>query len=305
MTSPEMVAVRDRLASLLLGLGGETQPVVGQQRIAGEPDIFKTVTPETNPLAGVPGTPGNLLQPAGMTAQETAGLKQLGARATPGMTPEKQLLNQTVKGRYLGDNPFLQQYIQEAQRSTAQTYEEVLGRTLPGQFTKAGQQVQPGQSSAFDRAAAIQSRGLADALGGIATNIGFGAYESERERQQEAATQRAAIRQQEVEATLQNLQAQALPRLIQEKGLEQGRAEFNRRSTMLLQLLQIMSGGGAQNIVQPPAGAPNTGAASLLGGIGSVGGAIVGGMYGGPAGATAGATAGGALGTGIGTAASG
>lgn len=151
-------------------------------------------------------------------------------------------LEGVIGGNYLpgqeGANPYLDAAIQAAQRPTLQGLEETLSRTLPGRFTQAGHFTQPKGSSAFDRAAAIATRGAADALADIATNMSFGAYESERNRQQQAIQ----LGQQEVDSMIKNLQAQGLPRLIEDLGIERGLAEFQRRSEALLKALAIAAG---------------------------------------------------------------
>jgi hypothetical protein len=81
------------------------------------------------------------------------------------------------------DNPYLARMIEAAQRPTIQALEETLSRTLPGRFTQAGQFVQPQGSSAFDRAAAIASRGAGDTMGDIAGRLSFDTYEAERARE--------------------------------------------------------------------------------------------------------------------------
>lgn len=151
-------------------------------------------------------------------------------------------LHSVLSGNYLpgqpGSNPFLDAAIQAAQRPTLQGLEETLSRTLPGRFTQAGQFVQPRGSSAFDRAAAIASRGAADALGDIATKMSYQGYDSERQRQQEAV----ALSQQEVSSTIENLKAQALPRLIAQNGIDQGLELFKGKVQALLDALQIAAG---------------------------------------------------------------
>jgi len=196
-------------------------------------------TGPADPLGGVPQYNGPFA--AGLGANEQALLAGL---MTEG-AGRQGLIGDTISGQYLGSNPHLQSAIESAQRPTLQAYEELLGRVLPGQFTQAGQMTQPGQSSPFTRAAAIQSRGLADSLGDIATKISFGAYESERERQQGAVQ----LGQQEVQTTLQNLQAQALPRMIEQMGIEGGLKEFQRRNEQLMQILSIIA-----NVSQPALG---------------------------------------------------
>lgn len=165
------------------------------------------------------------------------------------------------------ENPFLQDVIESAQRQTRQQLTETLERTLPGRFTQAGQFVQPGGSSAFDRAAAIATRGAAGEMSDIASDIGFRAFESGRQAQlqelgsrMEAAQagldqgrqetqqqlQAAQISQQEIDSLVENLRAQALPRLIQQEGIDRGLELFNTRLNSLLQSLQIAAPAAAQ-----------------------------------------------------------
>lgn len=230
-----------------------------------------------------------------------------------------------------GANPFLQSAIEAAQRPTLQGLEETLSRTLPGRFTQAGHLIQPGGSSAFDRAAAIASRGATQELGDIATRMSYNAFEAAQGREasalenelarrgqfglqtqsleagamqnqldralqvpgmeaqlqqigantdlalaqlptqmaetalrlaqargQEAGTgltqaqtgtqnaqtdlTQSQVRGSEVDTAIKNLQAQALPRLIQDMGLERGIEAFNNNVNSLLATLGIASG---------------------------------------------------------------
>ena len=164
--------------------------------------------------------------------------------------PRGGLINQTIEGNFLpgqpGANPFLQATIEAAQRPTLEGLTETLERSLPGRFTAAGQFVQPQGSSAFDRAAAIATRGVANALSDIATNISFGTQEAERGRQQEAIQ----LGQQEVETLRSNLQAQALPRLIEDLGIQRGLEEFQVRLNALLQALGVATSTPLQTVGQ-------------------------------------------------------
>jgi len=184
---------------------------------------------------------------ADITQPETDLLSQLMTQTGPG-TDRSAYLSSIISGNYLpgqeGANPFLDAAIKAAQRPTLQGLEETLARTLPGRFTLAGQQVQPGSSSAFDRAAAIATRGAADAIADIATNMSFGAYETERGRQQEAVQ----IDQAEVDTTIKNLQAQALPRLIEELGIERGLQMFQQNTQAILEILRTLAGVTAPTI---------------------------------------------------------
>lgn len=295
-----------------------------------------------DPLRGIPGYEGQLVAPItgneqslldqlmGMTGgnsgtnQAQSILEQLlagGPRGTTeqftGLSPDAQYTPEALAdfaarlqgARQVGnydpntENPFLAAAIEAAQRPTQQALEETLSRTLPGRFTAAGQFVQSTGSSAFDRAAAIATRGAADALGDIATNISYagteaqlarafeaqqatqaqemeglfaelarqGAFgesereavraaeeaernrqfqgeQAERDRQLEATQQLAQLSSQEIQDTIANLQAQALPRLIQEFGIERGIEQFNNRMNSLLVLLQT-AGGVTQPVI--------------------------------------------------------
>lgn len=164
-------------------------------------------------------------------------------------TSRAGLLEDTIGGKYLNSNPHLDEAIKAAQRPTLQGLEETLSRALPGRFTQAGHMIQSnvndqGGSSAFDRAASIATRATADAVSDIATKMSFGNYEAERGRQQDAIPLQRA----EVDATISNLQAQALPRLIQELGIERGLAEFQRRTTMILEILKTLGAVTAPTI---------------------------------------------------------
>lgn len=186
------------------------------------------------------------------------------------------------------DNPFTQAYIEQAQRQTMQNLEETLSRTLPGRFTQAGQLVQPNGSSAFDRAAAIATRGATQEMGDIATRIQYqaladaqnreagllgdelnrrgtqdqtyaAAIQQQMDRALQAAQSEAAINQTnaatdktrsdvtstEVDTLIKNLQAQALPRLINDLGIERGMEAFQNQVNSMLAVMGINAGVSA------------------------------------------------------------
>ncbi len=187
---------------------------------------------------------------AGILPEEITALGQVaGAAYNPNRA---DLLNRTLQGFFLpgqeGSNPFLQSAIQAAQRPTQDALNDTLGRQLPGVFTAAGQQIGGGLrspnlslksgSTAFDTAAASAFGKGAQALGDIATNMSFQGYESERNRQQQAIQ----LQQQDVDTMVTNLQAQALPRLIEQVGIENGMKMFQERINSLLQAFQIAAG---------------------------------------------------------------
>ena len=189
---------------------------------------------------GIPIAEGPFTAPVG--AGEQTLLDQLLAKAGGATSTSQDLLGRTIQGDFLQDNPFLQSQIEIAQRTSLQGLEELLTRVLPGRFTQAGQFVQPEGTSAFDRAAAIATRGVAQSNADIAGQLAFQGFESERGRQQEAAIALPQVTEAEVNTLISNLQAQALPRLIEQFGLEAGTEAFNQQINALLQVLAITSG---------------------------------------------------------------
>jgi len=197
---------------------------------------------------GRPEYGGDLVAGITPTEQQNLGFMNQVAQG-PG---RQDLLNKTLSGYFLpgqeGSNPFLQSAIQAAQRPTQQALNDTLARTLPGTFTAAGQQIGGGlrspnqnlkpSSTAFDMAAARAFEGGSNALKDIATNMSFQGYESERGRQNQAVQ----LQQQDIQALSQNLKDQALPRLINQMGLDKALEEFNARFNSFLQALSIAQG---------------------------------------------------------------
>lgn len=228
---------------------------------SGGMGVLSPYAPTGNPddlLRGIPGYEGKLVAGLGSNEQALLDLlmeQQAGGIGVPGFgSAAQQLLGRTIAGEFLpgqsSSNPFLQAAIEAAQRPTLQGLEETLTRSLPGRFTQAGQFTQPRGSSAFDRAAAIATRGAADASADIATNMSFAGYESERGRQQDAATQLPGVTTAEINSTIANLQAQALPRMIEELGIERGLEQFQNRMNTLLAVMGIAGGTTAPVIGQ-------------------------------------------------------
>jgi hypothetical protein len=151
-------------------------------------------------------------------------------------------LASTLRGDFLpggaASNPFLSSMVQMAQAPILQNLSNLLTRDLPGRFVQAGQFTQPKGSGAFDRAAALAVGDTAGALGDVATKIYGDAYAQERGLQQQAIQ----LGQNEVDTLSKNLQAQGLPRLIEDLGVERGLAEFTSRMQSLMQALQIAAG---------------------------------------------------------------
>ena len=237
-------------------------------------------TPGTQPggAGGLQGLMQSLMGQTAMSGMDPTGfVDTLGIKNNQSMSDFLgQMGSASQTGAFGGDNmnPFQQQYIDQAQRQTMQNLEETLGRTLPGRFAMSGQSTQPGGSSAFDRAAAIATRGATQEMGDIATRISYQAMEEARNReaglmtgeldrnfgrdtQYNTAVQNqldralqmpgleAGIRSGEVDNLIKNLQAQALPRLIQEMGVERGMEAFQNQINSMLAVMGIQAGVSA------------------------------------------------------------
>lgn len=199
-------------------------------------------------LAQGGGTPsGEGIFTAPITGQESSLVGRLGELVggpTPLRGAVEALLQNTVEGQFLtpGSNPFLGETIRAAQRPVIEAFQDVALPRFQRGFTAAGQFIQPQGSSAFDRAAAIATRGLTNTLGDISTNIASQNFQAERGRQAQAVEQVSQLSSADVNNTIAGLQASALPRLIEQFGINQGTAEFNRRISIVLQALGVARG---------------------------------------------------------------
>lgn len=191
-----------------------------------------------------------------MSSAESIGLGNVNNIANapaPTNAAQTTLLNNTMQGTGIAgsnpNDPLLQDYIKAAQRPTQQALDESLTRDLPGRFVMSGQSTQPGGSSAFDRAAAIATRGAGDTMGTIATNIAYQNQQAGAQRALDASGQTTAantaassIKSQDVNTAIANLNAQALPRLIQDLGVERGMETYNNNINSILAGLGIVAG---------------------------------------------------------------
>lgn len=268
------------------GGGGGEQEVIDaapeefaglRQPLADALRRFLTSNPSLSTPAYDPAT-GTVPQ-AGMTGNENTLLNQIFQTATQGTpltTAGNANLQSTIQGNYLSpqSNPFLQASIDAAQKAAVDTYQQVALPQQRVQFTRAGQMVQPGGSSPFERAAALGAGNLARDVGNIATQISAGNYESERGRQFEAQEQGRADLANQLNSTIATLQASALPRLIQQNGIDQGLAQYNQMLAQFLQSLGIAGGvSGSQPVVLGGTSGGDDGG-SFLGGIGDLLGGI-------------------------------
>lgn len=146
-------------------------------------------------------------------------------------------LQSQIEGRALTpeSNPFLQQTIEAATRPLFRAFDdrELQERAL---FGRAGQKLQ--ESSPFAQARSRATEGLLSAVGDVSGRIAGENFQRGLDRQQQAVNQVQATQQARFQQARGVLEASALPRLIQQFGIDQGKAEFDRRMQMFLAALQ-------------------------------------------------------------------
>lgn len=242
-----------------------------KRTIFGERSKLKDATPPEfaalrQPLAtalssllagGFPQFQGSFTAP--ISAGETNALSALNSAiggqgaAGQGNAAAQDLLTQTLQGAFLSpeSNPFLRATIEAASRPILQQFDDEFLRQR-AQFTGAGQAVTSNASSPFASAEARRQVGLANALGDVGTNLAFSNLANERGLQTQAIQLQQVQQQQEVQNLLSALEANALPRLIEQFGIDQGLTEFQRQQAQLLQLLGIIGNlGSGQSLVLP------------------------------------------------------
>jgi len=232
-TPPEFVGLREPIAEGLRGFIGGEQKFLDSQQFQNIDQFTGQITSgETGALGGL----GNFID------------------ANPLQGVVQDQLQQTISGQFLSpdSNPFLQQTINAATRPLLEGFERI---TLPGlksDFTRLGQVIRPGEpvgraSSPFNQAAAIAQGDVLSQVSDIASKIAGENFQQERGRQLQAVRDQGQLRTSEVNNLLQRLQAEALPRLIQEIGLDRALQQFNQFTQQLLQSLQV----GGQLSTQP------------------------------------------------------
>ena len=206
---------------------------------------------DADPLGGIPQFGQPMVAPVGAGEAEMLALLR-----QPNMTGagRSALLELTMAGNFLpgqpGSNPFMAAAVQAAQRQTTDEYLRGVEKAT-GSATAAGHLVQGGfrggfnlpggprpGSTAFDRIVADATNQYGQTLGDIATSMTFAGYELERGRQMAAIP----ISQKEVSTTIENMQAQSLPRLVDQLGIENAMKEFSERKAMLTEMLKILAG---------------------------------------------------------------
>ena len=230
---------------------------------------------------GGPEAQGPFAAPIGANEQAILDMlmQQVGGGALGGDV--NRLLGETLQGKFLSPetNPFLGDLISALQRRETENFERVTLPRLRGEFTAAGQRVQPEGSSPFDKAAAMSTGDLLNRLSDISTQVSAGQFEQERGRQQAAIGLASQVSQQGITSAIEALQAQALPRLVEQLGIDKGLEEFRRRVGVLLDVLGTGVGAASPTAVVLPPGQRETGGGldigGLLGGLGSLASAFI------------------------------
>lgn len=232
-TPEELAALQGLLGETFASIfGGSLEQTGGGTRNP----VFSFVPSGENPFTGVAGGFTGVSDPSLFAAQlspeEEAAVARIAAEG--GGTPETQaasdLRQRIISGEFLEPDARTREALQ---RPVLEAFEEAR-RGDVGAFTRAGQRIQ--ESSPFFRARGLAERGLANALGDIEVNL----REAERGRQFQAAQQAEAIDATRAATQIQRLQATALPRLVEDLGVQRGIEEFNRRMQTLLTILGLV-----------------------------------------------------------------
>ncbi len=99
--------------------------------------------------------------------------------------------------------------------------------------------------------------GVANQVSDISTNMAFGNFQAERGRQQQAAEFAPRLEREELNRTLSGLQATALPRLIEQHGIDRGLQEFRNSVNTLLEALRMAGAASSPKTAVLP-GTPGT-----------------------------------------------
>lgn len=205
-------------------------------------------------FAGLSGTEQGLVDRAGTLAGQPSQLQLQG----------RNVLGQTLQGDFIDPqtNPFLQSTLDTATRRINEQ-NQLQNSALIGQFKRAGQTLRSDPdrvgSSAFLNQARLAERDRLNAIGDVTGNILNQNFQNERNRQQQAVGLAENITSQDINNTIEGLRATALPRLVQDLGVQRGIQEFNERIQRLLQALTISGGiSSNSNVVLPGVAAQQT-----------------------------------------------
>lgn len=189
MQAQQYQALRDQFAAIL------------SQQMTGGPSGFNPINAGPAPTAA-------------MSAGEIAAMQGVSQQA---FDPTRlAAISQFASGQNV--NPYVQTAIDAAVQPLIMAQDRELGRRIPGAFAAAGHQMGQGGSSPYQRelgeAAYLSQRAIGDTAG----TVGMQAFN----QAQNAQLQGIQLGQQEVDQAVKAFQAQQLPRLIQQMGIDQG-----------------------------------------------------------------------------------
>ncbi len=240
-------------------------------------DFFQSALPQLQTLLQGFQNPAD--QPGGLdrfrtalTSGEFQGIDQLRNQAE-GLSENEQLSQELIGQRLRGDfldpnkNEALRDLIGFTTKNINQQFndQDLERRSL---FARAGQSLP--QSSPFAVAQATGNQGRLDAIGESTAQAIFGTIEAERGRQTNAIEQARANSRGIFERSQASLQAQALPRLVDDLGIERGLQEFQSRLAALTQALGFGTGLVSPTVGVNAGSEGKTSSISKQGGISSI-----------------------------------
>jgi hypothetical protein len=176
---------------------------------------------------------------ADLGAEEGATLQSLAGQRNPfGQDVSREALLSTIRG----DSPQFQSALQEAINAGTidirrfAEEENLANRAL---FGRAGHTLS--ESSPFSIAQAKSNQGILDAVAKLSSDIRLPAMLQERQNQLAATSMLASQEDQGFQRELQLLEAQGLPRLIQEQGIARGLELYKEQQARILQARTILA----------------------------------------------------------------
>ena len=240
------------------------------------PGQFKNLRdPVTAGIQGIIGSEGGPAFQGPFTA-DIGGAEQAALEGVQGFGGNNFLQRQSdaflgdqIAGRALSpeSNPFLQQTIEAATRPLFRAFDdrELQERAL---FGRAGQKLQ--ESSPFAQARSRATEGLLSAVGDVSGRIAGENFQRGLDRQQQAVNQVQATQTARFQQARGILESSALPRLIEQFGIDQGKREFDRRMQMMLAALQLGGSLGSPTLATTQVGVGNIGDLKELPVVGGV-----------------------------------
>jgi hypothetical protein len=189
---------------------------------------------------------GGNLQP-GMTGNQSSIMQQLMGQIAPG-NPLSQYTNGVLKGNYMPGGPqgnqFLSQNVTASLSPMMEALKTTQSQSNPEAFAGAGQNVQGQGSSAFQNAQSLAGQSTANAAAQVTSNLGSNAYNAGISQMNTAAQ----VAPQELQGTINTLQAELLPTLIQEQGITNGLSAFQENIGALTSFLGSFTGAMAPSL---------------------------------------------------------